>query len=66
MKVSLNAKCGNCGYNQVLNGFEDILSVNKNKKMGILYDGFLLVAKCRKCKSDYCYRCECKCGNMVH
>ena len=54
MQIELTAKCGKCGYTQVLKRFEDILKYNKNKKMGILYTDFLLVGEksCYKCGSD--------------
>lgn len=54
MQIKLEAKCGKCGYTQILNGFEDILAFNKNEKMGILYNNFLLVndKNCAFCEDD--------------
>lgn len=52
MEIELKARCNNCGYIQVLKGFEHILKANKNKKMSILYTDFLLVSdkSCSKCE----------------
>lgn len=54
MKIELIAKCEKCGYIQHLNGFEQILAYNKNKKMGILYNNFLLVndKNCSMCEDN--------------
>lgn len=54
MEIELKAKCGKCGYIQVLKGFEQILEFNKHKPMKILYKDFLLVnnKNCSMCEGE--------------